>query len=266
MNYSKKDLIKQLKDMGIKNNDTLKVHLSYKAIHPTTNGPDTVIDALMDYLEEGLLVIPTHTWGIINEKNPIYDPLSTKSNIGIIPNLFLERKDVYRSLHPTHSVAAYGKNALDFIKGEEVFTTPCPRDGVYGKLFDKHAKILLVGVTLNRNTYFHGVEEWIDIKNRVTDFKMPLKILKDNKLIDAPLSRHTPLNVADNYNKTNEILFNLNVLKESLFGNAKTLILDAYKSKIIITKMLEDMPDLFLDDKPLSQKQINYYSNLNYNF
>src|SRR5690554_3690714 len=116
MTYTKEDLIKQLKDMGIDKNDTIKVHVSYKAIHPTTDGPNTVIDALMEYMKEGLLVIPTHTWGVVNDDNPIYDPLSTKSNIGTIPNLFLERKNVYRSLHPTHSVAAYGEDAFKFIK------------------------------------------------------------------------------------------------------------------------------------------------------
>src|SRR5690625_6656261 len=37
----------------------------------------------------------------------------------------------------------------------------------YTTLF--RSKILLVGVDLKRNTFIHGIEEWVDIPGRVTD-------------------------------------------------------------------------------------------------
>ena len=75
MSYSKEKIINQIKELGIKRNDIILIHSSMKAIGEVENGAETILDAFTQYLNEGLLIFPTHTWATINEKNNIFDPL-----------------------------------------------------------------------------------------------------------------------------------------------------------------------------------------------
>lgn len=106
--------------------DTLLVHSSMKAIGPVEGGADAVLDAFSEYLAEGLLVLPTHTWAQINAEYNIFDVENEPSCVGLLTNLFRKRPGVVRSWHPTHSVAALGRDAREFASGEEQFDTPAP--------------------------------------------------------------------------------------------------------------------------------------------
>ncbi len=96
--------------LGIDPRGTLFVH-SYKSIGDVEGRADTVLDALMEYMKDGLLALPTHTWNNVNLQNPVMDVLYTPVCVGILPELFRKRAGVRRSLHPTHSVAAIGRGA-----------------------------------------------------------------------------------------------------------------------------------------------------------
>jgi len=165
--YTKGTLLNDLRDMNIDPKGTLLVHSSMKAIGQVEGGADTVIDALMEYMKDGLLVFPTHTWAQMSREYTVFDVKSEPSCVGLLTNIFRSRPGVKRSLHPTHSVAAYGKDAEDFVAGEENSKTPCARSGCWGKLLDRHAQILFLGCPLSKNTFLHGVEEWNDIPNRL---------------------------------------------------------------------------------------------------
>src|SRR5690625_1651104 len=90
--HTKANLIKQLQDMGIESSDSILVHSSMKKIGQVAGGADTVLDALSDYMAEGLLVFPTHTWSYINEKNPKFYVQDSPSCVGILPELFRKRR------------------------------------------------------------------------------------------------------------------------------------------------------------------------------
>lgn len=81
----------------------------------------------------------------------------------------MQRKDGVRSLHPTHSVITFGSRAKEFISGEERAASPAPVGGCWSKLYDEHAKILLMGVGHEKNTYLHAVDEMLKIPNRLSD-------------------------------------------------------------------------------------------------
>ena len=77
-------------------------------------------------MEPGLLVLPTHTWSYINAENPRFYVDDSPSCVGILTELFRKRPGVVCSLHPTHSVAALGKDAEDFIAGNELLIHHVP--------------------------------------------------------------------------------------------------------------------------------------------
>lgn len=173
---TQKSIFEFLESCGIKSSDTVLVHTSMRSIGEVEGGCDGIIDAFSKYLKDGLFIVPTHTWANVDKNNPIYDVRSTEPCIGALPTVAAFRKDGIRSLHPTHSVAAFGKNAYEFIKGEEKCTSPCPAHGVWSRLYDVDAKILLIGVGLNRNTYIHAIDEEIGLENRLSS-PIPLTIL-----------------------------------------------------------------------------------------
>ena len=54
--YTKQDLIKDLENMGLKSTDSIMIHSSYKAIGEVEGRAETVVDALMTYFKDGLLM------------------------------------------------------------------------------------------------------------------------------------------------------------------------------------------------------------------
>ena len=167
--YTKDDLLKCLENMGLTGSEAIMVHSSMKSIGEVYGGADTVVDAFMEFFKDGLFMTPTHTWAQMSREYSVFDPKTEPACVGIIPNIFRKREGVVRSLHPTHSIAAYGKDAKEFIKGEENATSPCPPGGCWDRLREIDAKILLLGVTHTRNTYIHSVDEVMGIEDRLTD-------------------------------------------------------------------------------------------------
>ena len=154
-------------NLGVRPNDRLLVHSSMKAVGLVAGGADTVLDVLADYLSDGLLLLPTHTWEQWNNPEGIFDPLVEPSCVGILSERFRQRAGVVRSWHPTHSIAGLGATAAAFLAGEENTRSPCPRTGCWGRLYDVGARILFLGAPLRTNTYLHSVEEWHRIPDRL---------------------------------------------------------------------------------------------------
>lgn len=252
--YTKTDLMKQIEELGIKPTDTLLIHSSMKSIGEVEGRGDTVLDAFMEYLKHGLLVFPTHTWEQMSDTYNVFDPKTESSCVGLLSNLFMLRPGVHRSLHPTHSVAAFGKDAKSFSQGEERFDTPCPREGCWGKLYDLDAKILFIGCSLRTNTIIHGVEEWNHIPNRLSKQLQPLKIkLEDGQIIERPLYRHhnETGDVSKNYGKLTEPLLSLEIAKRGKFGDAKTILCQTKQMVDLTSRFLKRNQDLFLDNRPI---------------
>lgn len=249
--YTKEDLKMQLKDMGLKGTDTVFIHSSMKAIGDVQGRADTVLDAWMEYFEEGLLLMPTHTWKQMSEEYCVFHPQTEPVCVGILPELFRQREGVVRSLHPTHSVAAYGREAEEYVKGEEMQLTPCPPDGVMGRLKDRKALILLVGVTHIRNTFIHAVEELYDVPERFTaepvDFQV---VLPDGSLKKVPMYRHYnrhTAHISESYDKMLEGYFETGVAKRYQLGEAECILCDAEGILEVTGRILQKEKNCFID-------------------
>lgn len=85
-------LMKQLQELGIDPRGTILVHSSLKSVGEVEGGANTVLDALSEYMKDGLLVLPTHTWAYINADNPRFFVQDSPSCVGILPELFRKRQ------------------------------------------------------------------------------------------------------------------------------------------------------------------------------
>lgn len=247
MTYTKQCLVNQLKEMGLDGTETIMIHSSMKAIGDVDGGADTVVDALMEFFKDGLLMTPTHTWDQMSEEYHIFDPKTEPACVGIIPNVFRIREGVVRSLHPTHSIAAYGQRAEQYVQGEENATTPCPPGGCWDRLREENAKILLIGVTHIRNTFIHSIEEVYDVQDRLTQEPTTLHIvMPDGNLKEVKMYRHFNEKadrqgqvISDNFDKMKAGFFRTGAAKSVQFGDAECILCDAKKIFEVTGKLLE---------------------------
>lgn len=251
LQYNRETLKNDLEKMGLHPTDAVMIHSSLKAIGPVEGGADTVIDALMDYFKEGLLMMPTHTWKQMSEEYNVFDSKTEPGCVGILPNIFRTKPGVVRSLHPTHSMAVYGVGAEEYIQGEENLKTPCAPEGCWGRLRDINAKILLIGVTHARNTYIHSIEESFDVPERFTagtiDFqvKMPDGHLKKVSVY-RHYNRHTE-HISESYDKMLEGYFETGAARKGKLGDAECILCDAGKLFRVTEKILKKEINCFID-------------------
>ncbi|OMD99097.1 AAC(3) family N-acetyltransferase [Paenibacillus odorifer] len=245
-------LMKQLQELGIDPRGTILVHSSLKSVGEVEGGANTVLDALSEYMKDGLLVLPTHTWAYINADNPRFFVQDSPSCVGILPELFRKRPGVVRSWHPTHSVAALGVDAEAFTAGDERWDTPCARGSVWGKLLDRKAEIVLLGVDLRRNTFIHGIEEWVDIPGRMTDSHEELyTVTPGGDEIMVPSRRHCGLSWSEHFWKVERELEEGGAMHKGNFGDALVRVCGTVETTDILSLMLKENPDLFSDNEPL---------------
>jgi aminoglycoside N3'-acetyltransferase len=95
--------------------------------------------------------------------DPIFDVRRTASKMGLLTEVFRRSHDVIRSLHPTHSVAAWGAKARQLIADHELAETPCGPATPWGRLLDCDGKILFMGVSIGTMTFFHFIEEALEL-------------------------------------------------------------------------------------------------------
>ncbi|MFC3750203.1 AAC(3) family N-acetyltransferase [Paenibacillus sp. GCM10012306] len=251
--HTKESLMKQLQELGIDPRGTVLVHSSLKSIGQVEGGADTVLDALSEYMSDGLLVLPTHTWAYINADNPHFSVADSPSCVGVLPELFRKRPGVVRSWHPTHSVAALGTDSAEFTAGDERWDTPCARGSAWGKLLDREADIMLLGVDLRRNTFIHGIEEWLDIPGRMTDDHEDLvTVTPGGEKIAVPSRRHCGLSWSEHFWKVEGVLEDGGALRRGSFGDAAVMVCGTVETTELLSHMLRDQPDLFSDNEPLN--------------
>ena len=231
MSYTKLDLLQDLADMGLTGQETILIHSSMKSIGPVDGGADTVLDALMEFFRPGLLLLPTHTWRTINAANPVFDVCTSSCCVGILPELFRQRPGVVRSLHPTHSMAGYGQQAVSYLAGEELRNTPCTPGGCYDRLKDVGGKILLVGVTHARNTYIHSIEEVLNVPHRLADQPMKLQSVNtDGSAHTVYMRSHYNAqqpHISEDFIKLTQAYLDCGAAQNTRFGAASCILCDA---------------------------------------
>lgn len=270
--YTKEYFIDNLKNMGLKPSDTVFVHSSYKQIAGDVGiegGADTVIDAFIEYFgETGLVVFPAMSWKmgyLINEAGetrlpydgPIdgfveknhFDIRKTPcDSLGIIPELFRQRPGVIRSLCPTSSVAAYGRDAKDFCAGHEKAKTPLNWNSPWGKLYDRKAKILFLGTTMSCNTFMHVIEEYAEVPGLLHPYIWRYTATDyDGKTHKIEFQRHVPHHNWY-YSTVEPELIENKIAKKVKFGSADCHLVDAVLETDYMLKRLKETPLMFTNE------------------
>jgi len=184
---TEKDLAVGLRALGLGAGDRVMVHSSLRSFGYVAGGAETVIRALMDVLtERGTLLLPSFNHFAPWQEGGAgyYDPARTPTTDGAIPETFRRMPGVWRSLNPTHPVAAWGRRAESYTQRHHMTLTMGPesplgrlgRDGGYG---------LFLGTDYHSNTFKHVVETTVGspcLGHRTTELPVHLPDGREVKL------------------------------------------------------------------------------------
>lgn len=225
-----KKLIDDLKQLGIKEEDTIVVHSSYNAIKGDGHidgGPAAVIACLKEAVKLGTLMLPTLSWESVKEDSPYFDVCKTPSCVGILPEFMRKSSDCFRSVHPTHSIAVWGKDAKSIAEAHIRDFTPVGPNSPLHEVRRRGGKIMILGCPLTTNTSMHGVEEMIVppyLYSKSIDYEL---VLQDGTRVWQSYLRH---GFGDKYQQRYERILDVISSSDYLTGkvlNADCTVMDA---------------------------------------
>ncbi|MHA1519644.1 MAG: aminoglycoside N(3)-acetyltransferase [Promethearchaeota archaeon] len=170
-------LIEAFQGLGLRTGDIVMVHSAMSALGWVVGGPRAIIEALMEVVTpEGTICMVGHSadnsepshwnyppvpekwWPIIRQEMLPYDPKTTPTRgVGKIPEIFRTYPGVLRSAHPQQSFTAWGKNAKEVVASHPV-TPAFGKESPLNVLYERDAKILLLGSGYGNNTILHYAE------------------------------------------------------------------------------------------------------------
>ena len=193
---SETDLVRDFKALGIAPGMTLVVHSSLRSVGWVLGGAPTVVRSILQALgRDGTAVMPAATphcadpaswhephipaeWmDHVREHLPVFDPRTTPTSMGAVPETFRNWPGTMRSHHPVESVCANGPLAAKITAPHPLAYSEGP-DGPFGRLHELDSRILLLGVGFNRCTALHYAES-LAPNRRVTTVRFP--VLEDGK-------------------------------------------------------------------------------------
>ena len=204
---TEKSLREDLVRLGVARGASLMVHSSLRSLGWVVGGAPTVVRALLVVIgAEGTLVMPAATphcsdpagwtdpripdrWlDMVREHLPLFDPETTPTSMGLIPETFRTWPGTLRSSHPLESVCARGPLASEITR-EHPLAFSEGRGGPFEKLYDSDSWVLLLGVGFNRCTALHFAESLVETRRTMT---VQFPVLKEGwrRWIEVP-------NVAD---------------------------------------------------------------------
>lgn len=163
---TRNDIANTLREIGIKEGDTVLVHSSFKSLGEVDGGAETVILGFFDAIgEDGTLVLPTFTQKDFSRAYETWH-IDKESDTGYLTNYFRKRRGSVRSDQATHSVAAAGRLAewLTETHGHtskrigNMGDTPFAPDSPWEKMYKIGAKIVMLGVSTVYITFRHYAE------------------------------------------------------------------------------------------------------------
>ncbi len=210
-----------LEALGVPKDNPVLVHSSLSSLGYVAGGPQTLLDGIIAHLgSQGTIVLPTHSWNLMNQGARIFDARETPSCVGALTEWFRKQPHALRSLHPTHSVAAIGPRAEEITQHHEDASTPCGQGTPYHRLLEQDATLLFLGAPLDSNTSYHCCEALAGVPYLMQTETCGFKLIdRHGKVHERRLALHQG-GIARNLAGLNQALTQLNILKTTIVGKA----------------------------------------------
>src|SRR5215470_9507349 len=134
-------LVPILERFSVPRDGVLVVHSAIAPLSRRGLRAEGIIEALIDYMRDGNLFMPTMTWRTVTPDHPHWDELET----------------------PSHSVAGLGPAAPLLLSRHHIDNTPVSANSPYGLMRDYETYTLMIGVGLETVTAIHLPEETVNV-------------------------------------------------------------------------------------------------------
>jgi aminoglycoside 3-N-acetyltransferase len=238
-----------------------------RTIGHVIGGPDAIVQALVEALgPQRTVMVPTFTtaltdpsgwtrpaapqerWDEIRRELPLYDPRrSSPRKMGRIADLLWRLPDAKRSAHPVESIAALGPLAGELTYAHPIDDPMGPR-GPWARLVSLDARVLLLGVGLERCSLLHHCERMADVPYQaLAGYAVPVDIDGERRWIEVEESGG---NCSDGFPKLVPALEAKGAFGRVSIGQAETLVLSARTLFEVATAALaRDAAALLCDDE-----------------
>jgi aminoglycoside N3'-acetyltransferase len=164
---SREQLAAGLARIGIAEGDTVFVHSSLKSLGYVEGGAASVVRALQQAVGPlGTLLLPTYYMpggsilGTCQMPGYTFDVRKHGSHMGRLPEAFLASTGIRRSVHPTHSVSAWGRHAAFLTDTHHLAPSIFGQGSPWQRLLElDQAKVLGLGISMGPVTFYHVLED-----------------------------------------------------------------------------------------------------------
>lgn len=147
------DILKGLRELGVTNGSVLAVHSSLKSIGTVDGDGETVVEALKSAVgRRGTLLMPAFT-----EPADVFHVRDAPSTTGRVTEVLRLSDGSVRSLHPTHSVVAWGRFARHLTRDHHRHQA-LGLNSPFHRLLRHGGKVLFIGVDLTKASIVHVAE------------------------------------------------------------------------------------------------------------
>jgi len=248
--YNSEKLKRAFRELGIERGDTILVHSSFNFFNGFQGNPQDVIYCLINLLgENGNLLMVSLPYESSSyeylRKGPVFDVRSTPSKMGILSEIFRRKEGVFRSLHPTHPLLAFGKDAAWIVEGHHKCLYPCGKDTPFDKFRSRNGKVLFFDVPFGTFTFIHYIEDEIKdmlpfqlyrnepMTARVLGYNGDEFIVKTFTFGDFAVKNRNP-SILENF------LLKEKMLKKTKIGKTKLMLVGAEDAVQCARKMVEE--------------------------
>lgn len=138
----------RLKNSGINNGDIVLIHSALDGLRSLGLSAEEIVDLILEIFPEMTVVFAAYPIEPSRKKEVYkYDPSKSLCWTGMLPNVFLKREGVIRSIFPYNTLAAKGNRAEGMMKDNICATFPHGEYSAWEFCRQNHAKILFLGTT-----------------------------------------------------------------------------------------------------------------------
>ena len=193
---------------------------------------------------EGTLAVPAFNFDR-PAHGPIFDPVRDESRMGRVTEAVRLRPGARRSNHLLHSVAAVGARAdITDHHGPSAWAV----DGPFWRLHELDAGILMLGVPYLRCTYFHMIEQILQVPyRRWIEFEARL-MAPDGSLRPLLTRVFRPEDgfAGNDFNKFGAEMERRGLVRVGAVGNAIARLFGARDAVLTAVELYRDDTDLFV--------------------
>lgn len=247
LKINKQLIHKQLQNLGVKSSDTVLINFNIEKFGLIKGfRRSDYVKLFKEYFELGggtfvALAFTPVKFSFTNRNLPFFDGTQS-AYTGAFANAMLKDKDSFRSMHPSNSVVAIGKDAKTFVSGLD------DTGGAYDfarRAIDMNAKILLIGMTHYPGFLTHLVEQDLGLYRQYWD-RFFLKV----QLKDKIYKRLDPGGCSATFGKLYPEYIKNEALKVGQLNQAYSLCIDAKTAYIIDYSVIKKNPSMLVCKSP----------------